>query len=374
MSASSTIISFPGNSTTTTSTGILNETSTVSLPSTHMPTTTNSDYQYLSTISSLLVNTATSTSTVVPTNVNPDVPTTTLSLASAAPTSQPSAAPFPTYLPQFIVPQTALNTQDVPTSDVMVSVLFNQSLNWVWVATNSDTPGQIFEYFPQVIATALGIDVSVVLNYQLMVYEPSTYTGPQDASQLGTIWEGYIPSNQVSTLASLISNKKSSFYTGQEGSIPTALAECVDPTLDLSSISGPTPGGSSSSSSSSSTVRQDAIIGVVTSLGAIALIILAVVVYRYYKRRQEVAHRRLSEPDGGAAGVRPEGQEFDRDSIGGQRRRSFYYAEDSLRGYQGVRRDDEAYDRRVTPAMRERRILNPGAISAPILRESSMNW
>lgn len=164
------------------------------------------------------------------------------------------------------------------------------------------------------------------------------------------------------------------FYTGQDSSIPATLAECVDPTLDLSSISGPAPGGSSSSSSSSSKVRQDAIIGVVTSLGAIALIILSVVGYRYYKRRQELAHRPLPDPDGDNAGVRPEGQEFDRDSIGEQRRRSFYYAEDSLRGYEGVRRDEDTADRRITPVMRERRNLNPGAISAPILQGSSMNW
>jgi hypothetical protein len=215
---------------------------------------------------------------------------------------------------------------------------------------------------------------SQVYNYQLHVYEPSTYTGPQDVAQLGTIWLGYIPSDQVATLASLISNKKSLFYTGQDSSIPATLAECVDPTLDLSSISGPAPGGSSSSSSSSSKVRQDAIIGVVTSLGTIALIILSVVGYRYYKRRQELAHRPLPDPDGNNAGVRPEGQEFDRDSIGEQRRRSFYYAEDSLRGYQGVRHDEDTADRHITPVMRERRNLNPGAISAPILQESSMNW
>ncbi|KAG2115451.1 hypothetical protein DEU56DRAFT_177287 [Suillus clintonianus] len=343
--------------------------------STHMPTTTNSNYQYLSTVSSLLVNTATSTSVASPTNSNPDVPTTTFSLASAPPASQPSAAPIPTYLPQAIMPQPQLNVQDVPTTDTLISVLFNQSLNWEWVATNSDTQGQIFEYFPTIIATALGIDASQVQSYELLVYEPSSYTGIQDVAQLGTLWQGYISNDQVSTLASLISNKKSAFYTGQAGSIPSSLAQCVDPTLDLSSISGPTPGGSStSSSSSSSKVRQDAIIGVVTSLGAIALIILAIVAYRYYKRRKEVSHRRLSETVGDPAGVRPDGQDFDRDSIGGQRRRSFYYAEDSLRGYQGVRGDDDGYERRVTPAMRERRHLNPGTISAPILRESSMNW
>jgi len=121
-------------------------------------TTSNTDYQFLSTVSSLLINTATSTSSATPTNSNPDVPATTLSLASAPPTSQPTAAALPTYLPLVIVPQTQLNIQDVPTSDTLISVLFNQSLNWEWVATNLDTPGQIFEYFPEVIATALGID------------------------------------------------------------------------------------------------------------------------------------------------------------------------------------------------------------------------
>lgn len=274
------------------------------------------------------------------------------------------------------MPQPTLNVQNVPTTDTLISVLFNQSLNWEWVVANSDTQGQIFEYFPSIIATALGIDASQVQSYELLVYEPSSYTGIQDVALLGTIWQGYLPSDQVSTLASLISNRKSLFYTGQASSIPASLAQCVDPTLALSSISGPTPGGSStSSSSSSSKVRQDAIIGVVTSLGAIALIILAVVAYRYYKRRKEVAHRRLSETVGDPAGVRPDGQDFDRDSIGGQRRRSFYYAEDSLRGYQGVRGDDDGYERRVSPpVMRERRHLNPGAISAPVLQESSMNW
>lgn len=205
------------------------------------------------------------------------------------------------------------------------------------------------------------------------MYEPSTYTGPQDVAQLGTIWQGYMPSDKVSTLASLISNQKSVFYTGQDGSIPTTLAACVDPSLDLEGISGPAPGGSSNTSSSSgSNVRQDAIIGVVSSLGAIALMVLGYVVYRTIKRRRELAHRRLSDADQ-FVGARPDGQDFDRDSVGGQRRRSFYYAEDSLRGYQGVRGDDDTYDHHVT-SMRERRPVMPGTISTPILRESTMNW
>jgi len=217
------------------------------------------------------------------------------------------------------------------------------------------------------------VAVAQVLNYDLTVYEPSTYTGPEDVDQLGTIWQGYIPSDKVDTLASLISNLKSSFYTGQSGAIPTALAACVDPSLQLDAIAGPTPGGSSTSSSSSgSNVRQDAIIGVVSSLGAIAIMIVVYVGYKAYKRRRALAHRRLSD-NTGDAGVRPDGQEFDRDTVGDQRRRSFYYAEDSLRGFQSTRADEDGYDHHATN-MRERRVIQPGTISTPILRESTMNW
>ncbi|KIO02767.1 hypothetical protein M404DRAFT_57110, partial [Pisolithus tinctorius Marx 270] len=179
----------------------------------------------------------------------------------------------------------------------------------------------------------------------------------------------YIPSDKVNTLSSLIANQKSVFYTGQSGGIPTTLAACVDPSLALDAIAGPTPGGSSSSSSGGSDVRKDAIIGVVSSLGTIAFMIVGYVAYRSYKRRQEAGHRPLTE----VVGVRPEGQEFDRDSVGGPRRRSFYYAEDSLRGYQGVHPEDETYDHRAS-VMRDRRPIIPAAISTPILRESTMNW
>ncbi|KAH7925878.1 hypothetical protein BV22DRAFT_1010299 [Leucogyrophana mollusca] len=349
---------------------------TTSAPSTSTSVDTN--YNYLSTISSLLLNSV--PTTAAHTMSDPDQAETTHSLASAAPTAAPSAPPLPSNLPRVILPQPQLNTSTLPSNDEMISVLFNQSLNWEWVATSSDTPGQIFEYFPQVIATALGISASSVYNYELLVYEPLSYSGPSDSAQLGTIWQGYIPQANVQTLASLISNQKSSFYTGQGDPIASTLAACVDPSLDLESMSGPTPGGDSGNSSNgnSGKVRQDAIIGVVSSLGAIALLVLAYVVYRSLKRRRELAHRRLSDPDGaapeGLAGARPDGQEFDRDSVGGQRRRSFYYAEDSLRGYQGVRSDEDAYDHHVSTGMRERRAVNTGVISAPILRESSMNW
>ena len=103
-----------------------------------------------------------------------------------------------------------------------------------------------------------------------------------------------------------------------------------------------------------------------------------------------MAHRRLSDPPNAAdlAGYRGEGREFDQDSIGGQRRRSYYFAEDSLRGYQG-QEESYSYLQHQQPQqqqygataygggqqqMSQRRGMPQGGISAPILRESSMNW
>ncbi|KIM66953.1 hypothetical protein SCLCIDRAFT_264714 [Scleroderma citrinum Foug A] len=331
------------------------------------PTFTNTNYNFLTSVQSLLLDTQTPTSTLQMTN--PDQAATTQPLSSGALTSTPSAAPLPSGLPSVILPQPQLNLSLVPTDYVLINILFNNSLNWEFVATNADSPGQIFAYFPDVIATALGTEASQIMNYDLIVYIPSSYSGPQDVDQLGTIWQGYIPSDKVSTLASLISNQKSVFYTGQTGPIPSTLAACVDPSFQLDAISGPKAGGSSSSSSSGTDTRRDAIIGVVSSLGAIAVIIVAYVGYRSYKRRREGAHHRI----GDTVGVRPEGQEFDRDSLGEQRRRSFYYAEDSLRGYQGAHAEDDAYGHHPS-GIRERRPIFAGAISTPILRESTMNW
>ena len=215
----------------------------------------------------------------------------------------------------------------------------------------------------------------------MQVYVPVSYGGPQDVSLLGTVYLGYIPTDLVDTLAAEIKAKNSAFYTGISG-VPQQLALRVDSGFAINSIPDPntSPGSNGTPPSISSQLkqaqlRQNAIIGVVTTLGAIAIIILVFLIYRSYKRRQELGHHRLSDaPQDAFAGQRPPGQDYDQDSVGGQRRRSFYYAEDSLRGFQAERQDEPA---QISPTMREtrdRRPVVPAAISAPILRESSMNW
>lgn len=151
------MISFPQSGTTTTgqtASETHSFTKSITPPPTSMPS--NSNFNYLTTVSTLLLNTASPTPSV--TVSNPDQPATTLSLLSVPPAAAPTAPPLPNDLPRVILPQPALDISSVPNSDTMINVLFNDSLNWPFVARNADSPGQIFEYFPTVIATALNIN------------------------------------------------------------------------------------------------------------------------------------------------------------------------------------------------------------------------
>lgn len=215
------------------------------------------------------------------------------------------------------------------------------------------------------------------------------------------MWLGYIPTDLVNQLAAEIKAKQSPFYMGVADPVARSLAQRVDSGFSITSVAGtsglnPGAGGaaggvggvSGATSGGDSRSRQDAIIGVVSALGAIALLVLVFLVYRSMKTRRQLAHHRLSDPPGmedvAVAGVRPEGREFDEDSIGGARRRSFYFAEDSLRGYQQPgsnaerERQEDVWSNAGTGAgagaMSQRRNVVPATISAPILRENTMNW
>lgn len=213
--------------------------------------------------------------------------------------------------------------------------------------------------------------------FALQVYVPAQYTGPQDVATLQTMFLVWIPADFVDPLAQQLKVTSSPFYTG----LPSPwsdLAHHVDATFPVTSVNsaGDGPDGlagsdaSNSSQTGASKTRQDAIIGVVSALGAITLLILAFLVYRAVKQRQALAHHRIAEPPQDfMAGSRPDGQEFDRDSIGGQRRRSFYYAEDSVRAYQSHSPPAPPAEDPFNPGMRQR-----GPIGAPVLRDNTMNW
>jgi len=262
-----------------------------------------------------------------------------------------------------------------------ISILFDPSLRWSWVTTNSDSASQLFAYTPILIQSALGITADQVKTYALQVWKGANYQSPADSDKLLTMYLAYIPSNMVDQLAQELLAKNSAFYTAA-GPPYTQLAAHVDATFPVSGAttsgsggsdpSAPDGGAQPASAASGSKTREDVIIGVVSSLGAITLLVLAFLVVRALKQRRDLAHRRLSDPPQGGdfAGARPENQDFDRDSVGGQRRRSFYYAEDSLRDQAPSGMDQQVSE----SGMRERRTVNAGMIGTPVLRDNTMNW
>lgn len=235
---------------------------------------------------------------------------------------------------------------------------------------------------PLILATALGTTSDQIKTFALQVRVPTTYQGTSDIHQLQTMYLAYIPQDSINELELQLKSKNSLFYTGVNNDVATALASHIVSAFALNSVADPDPPGSGNSQSAASTgamsqsrTRQDAIIGVVTALGVIAVLVLIFLAVRAFKRRAELAHHRLSDPPNMAAmGARPDGRDFDQDSVGGQRRRSFYFAEDSLRGFQGERPEDAQYSSSANPNMMQRRNIMPAAISAPILQQSSMNW
>jgi hypothetical protein len=256
--------------------------------------------------------------------------------------------------------------------------------------------GQIFAWTQVAIALALGIDMSSTPAVMLEVFVPASYRGPEDVDQLLTTYVFYLPAAYVSVLASQIRTKSSAFYNNVSDPYKQ-ITQQVDPSFALTSVSNPDviPGSQSAATSSGDNSRTKIIIGVVSGLGSIALIILGVLILNGVKHRRELRHRRLSDPNA-PNDPYPDraGREFDQDSIGGQRRRSFYFAEDSLRGQQQTVEQSHVslvqattqyvaqpgsqvqYSQRVSPeSMRERRApVVPAAISAPVLTQSSLNW
>jgi len=247
---------------------------------------------------------------------------------------------------------------------------------------------------PVLINNALGISSAPVFALQVYVPAPS-YQGPQDVGKLRTECLFYIPSNRVADLANQLKVASSQFYLAP--SPYNELADQVDPAFELTSVPNPNaiPGSPDSAPSPRDKSRTNTIIGVVSALGGLALIILGGLVFSGIKRSRELRHRRLSDhnvpndsyPD-------RTGRDFDQDSVGGQRRRSFYFAEDSLRGQQQMVAQSTVpivqaqtqyvvqpgsqlqHSHGTSPEnMRERRgPVVPGAISAPILTQSSLNW
>jgi hypothetical protein len=353
----------------------------------------NSQFSYV-TMTSLLGAFVPSSSTPL-TQTNPDAPLTTLSLVipSNSISGPASAAPLPSNLPARILPPNPVDPNNYSSGYTLCSLLFTPTLRWDFVALVAQVQGQIFAWTQIAIGQALGIDPSLAPPFALQVFVPETYQGPADVDQLLTTYLFYLPTDQVSVLANQLKVKSSPFYNVD---FPyRQISEQVDASFALTSVSNPNaiPGSPTAAISSGDKSRTKTIIGVVSGLGGLALIVLGVLVFNGVKHRRELRHRRLSDPNA-PNDPYPDraGREFDQDSIGGQRRRSFYFAEDSLRGQQQTVEQSHVslvqprqfvvppgsqvqYSQRTSPESMQRRApVMPASISAPVLTQSSLNW
>ncbi|KZP01290.1 hypothetical protein CALVIDRAFT_455599, partial [Calocera viscosa TUFC12733] len=270
--------------------------------------------------------------------------------------------------------------------------LFQAQLNWVFVVNNVESASQLFAFCPVLLANALGIDTDSVETVALEAYQPANYNGNED--ELLTVFLAYIPDDYVQYLQAQVQTKNSPLYYSSTG-VAHQLAGFIDPAFPVTAMAAPPPSGdtAASASSTSNTQRRDAIIGVVTAVGGILLLAALWFGRRWYKRRQETAHQQLPANSPAASDISPIGSAGIGTGVGvaiapernspspemmHERRRSFFFAEDSLRGYMDPTatstvdplheyQQQQRGTRRTSP-------IETHQISQPILRQSSLNW
>jgi len=217
--------------------------------------------------------------------------------------------------------------------------------------------------------------VNNIYTYVLQVSIPTGWSG--DVSQLGTTYLVYIPSDLVETLASEMRTPNSAFF--QQDGIPGQLADRIIPN-SLVSVTNPSSGGvplsagvDTSASGRSNKKRTDAIIGVCAAIGGIAALVGIWWLVRYYQRQQTAKHRRLSNLSDPNISNGVYGTQYD------ERRTSYFYAEDELRGGYEPPMVEQVGEQVMTQRVRNG---NPavtaagghGPISAPRLQQNTMDW
>jgi len=204
-------------------------------------------------------------------------------------------------MPTLIVPaNSASNQPDANTGDsddplkddTLISILLSPAFPWEFTVNSSDATAQLLNTFPDLIASALGINSSQVQTYGLMVYQPAAWNG--NPADLLTQYLAYIPTNQFNTLDAYIKTQSSPLY--QQPGIQGQLAAQINTAFPLAASSGPTDTSTSSASSPSGSRKRDIIIGVCVGIGGLLWVALVFWIYKRVKRSNDRAvHKRLSE-------------------------------------------------------------------------------
>ncbi|KAH7097616.1 hypothetical protein BKA62DRAFT_759811 [Auriculariales sp. MPI-PUGE-AT-0066] len=370
---------------------------------------------FLTATSSIALDPGLPTDSPTGTQTDPDaVPTSVPQEQQGDTVPAPGETQLPDNLPSYIMSNTA--PQTVPDGAVLCTVMFMQTLNWAWVANDSTLALQILSYGPVMMIQSLGIARQGPRGRTVGVYP--CRLGRRRHQAAAHLLMLYLPADVVSDLQHQMITPNSDFYQRQNIPITKQLVMQVDPTYPLTSSSasngapkGTNAGGNlggllgDADSDNKDEARKRAIIGVCAAIGGALLIGAIWWGWRNHQLKQEQAHRRLSQnSDTQFAAAQGAGAMYGAAGYGGAgamqergRRDSFFFAADSLRGFEDGRFDDsETFDHRsMAPttggALSSRhghnagggygggdrhgqQPIQTGAISAPILRENTLNW
>jgi hypothetical protein len=79
-----------------------------------------------------------------------------------------------------------------------ISILFQLTVNWLWVLSSPETAGQIMGYLPALIQQALNAPASSLMTVGLQAFEPADLSSPSD---LMTMFVGQLQTNLVDDLS-----------------------------------------------------------------------------------------------------------------------------------------------------------------------------
>jgi hypothetical protein len=179
----------------------------------------------------------------------------------------------------------------------------------------------------------------------------------------------YIPASSVNTLADMIRTPNSALYA--LSGIAGQLASQIVPSASVNAVSSPNGGGApgpTKTQSQTAKTRSDAIIGVCAAVGGIVALVAIWWIVRYVQRKQAAKHRRLSNLSDPNISNGAYGTQHD------DRRTSFFYAEDELRGgYEPapVMSGETVMTQRIR---NNAPVAGHAPISAPVLQQNSLNW
>jgi len=97
------------------------------------------------------------TTTAAGTLTDPDQAPTTVESSAANPATTILVPTLPSGIPNRIYPADQLSPTTDLTGYTLISILFNQELNWPFVVNSQISASQIFAYMPVLITTALDI-------------------------------------------------------------------------------------------------------------------------------------------------------------------------------------------------------------------------